>query len=109
MQINPYRPKIGIADFGDYINRFGSNISRYISKEIPTSIFPFYTVDYKYIEDQKELMNDLIAKKVSYVVIKQLGYSSTYRYLVPVINNNMQRFQIIHKIDNPETLLLKLQ
>jgi hypothetical protein len=266
MQVNPYRPEIGIADLGDYINRFDNNISRYISKEIPTSIFPFYTVDYrqpastlqwvfsflllgliiyglwkltkykllilayltatfgilflwpdiwigirfmlpivpflviglvngiqllvlhfcsfkiqkmliwipavliipllttikplnytakdkpnpnwanyiklakwakqnidpeavitcrkptifylysntftvnyKYTEDQKDLMIGLVAKKVDYVVIEQLGYSSTYRYLVPVINNNMQRFQIVHKIDNPETLLLKLQ
>ncbi len=44
--INPYRPELGMADLGDYMNRFFENVTRYISMEIPYSIFPANRPDY---------------------------------------------------------------
>ncbi|MCA6078587.1 ArnT family glycosyltransferase [Fulvivirga sedimenti] len=44
--INPYRPELGTADFGDYLTRITENFSRYVSVEIPYSIFPGTRPDY---------------------------------------------------------------
>jgi hypothetical protein len=38
--INPYRPELGNANLTDYFTRIWENFSRYISKEIPYSLFP---------------------------------------------------------------------
>ena len=45
--INPYRPELGKAGFGDYASRIWENFSRYISKEIPYSLFPGDMPDYQ--------------------------------------------------------------
>jgi hypothetical protein len=37
---NPYRPELGQMAFSDWITRFGDNLSRYVSKEIPNGLFP---------------------------------------------------------------------
>lgn len=42
-------------------------------------------VNYKYTKDAKELILDLVEKKVDYVVLDNLGYSSTYLYLYPAL------------------------
>ena len=68
-----------------------------------------YTVNYKYSENPEELINDLITKKVDYVVMEQLGFSSTYRYLIPAVRNNMDRFEVIKRIGNPDTFLLRMK
>jgi len=47
VMINPYRAELGNANLADYFNRFFSNISRYISREIPTSTLPFINVNYR--------------------------------------------------------------
>jgi len=64
-------------------------------------------VKYKYTPDDKELLKDLENRNASYVVIEQLGYGSTPRYLVPAVQKNMSRFQIIKQLKNPDTYLLK--
>jgi len=64
---------------------------------------------YKYTADDKELLKDLERQKAKYVVIEQLGYGSTPRYLVPAIQKNMSRFQVVKQIKNPDTYLLKFQ
>ncbi len=46
VMINPYRPELGNADIADYFNRFFSNVSRYITREIPSSTLPFIKVNY---------------------------------------------------------------
>lgn len=46
VMINPYRPDLGNADFHDYVVRLFSNISRYITREIPSSTLPFIRVNY---------------------------------------------------------------
>ncbi|UII34040.1 hypothetical protein LVD17_09465 [Fulvivirga ulvae] len=44
--INPYQPALGQADFGDFVNRFFNNFSRYVTLEIPSAIFPLKQVQY---------------------------------------------------------------
>lgn len=46
MLINPYQPVLGKAGLSDFLSRIGTNFSRYITEEIPHSIFPFTEVDY---------------------------------------------------------------
>jgi hypothetical protein len=64
---------------------------------------------YKYTPDDKELLKDLERRNAKYVVIEQLGYGSTARYLVPAVQKNISRFQIVKQIKNPDTYLLKFQ
>jgi len=68
-----------------------------------------YTVNYKYTDNPDELIDDLLAKNVDYVVMEQLGYSSTYRYLIPAVRNNMDRFEVIKRFGDPDTFLVKLK
>ncbi|MTI28795.1 hypothetical protein E1163_27800 [Fulvivirga kasyanovii] len=44
--INPYQPELGAADFGDFVDRFINNFSRYITFEIPSAIFPVKQPEY---------------------------------------------------------------
>jgi hypothetical protein len=46
VMVNPYRPELGNADLSEYFTRFFSNLSRYITREIPNSSFPFIQVNY---------------------------------------------------------------
>jgi hypothetical protein len=64
---------------------------------------------YKYTLDDQELIKDLEKRNASYVVIEQLGYGSTARYLMPAIQKNLPRFQIVKQLKNPDTYLLKFQ
>ena len=49
-------------------------------------------VGYRFTKDAKELLLDLVDKKVDYVVLDNLGYSSTYLYLYPAIQQYPQFF-----------------
>ena len=68
-----------------------------------------FTVNYKYTDDEEELINDLVVKQVDYVVMEQLGYGSTSRYLYPVIQNNPERFKLTQERNNPDTYLFRLE
>lgn len=68
-----------------------------------------YAVNYTYSEDTKTVIKDLIRKKVEYVVLEQLGYASTYRYLLPAIQQNAELFPIFWQLPNPDTYLLKFE
>ncbi|AUC14147.1 hypothetical protein BTO06_02825 [Tenacibaculum sp. SZ-18] len=46
-------------------------------------------------------------KNVDYVVLEQLGYSSTSKYLLPAIDRYPQKFKIIKQLSNPNTYLMK--
>lgn len=46
VMINPYRPELGNADLADYFTRFFSNFSRYLTREIPSGVFPFIQINY---------------------------------------------------------------
>ena len=60
---------------------------------------------YKYTPDDKDLIADLERRRANYVVIEQLGYGSTPRYLVPAVQKNMSRFQVVKQIKNPDTCI----
>ena len=68
-----------------------------------------YTINHKYTTDDQELIKDLIEKQVDYVVLDQLGYSSTSRYLYPAIQKNSEVFELIQERNNPETYLFRLK
>ncbi|MEM7108412.1 MAG: hypothetical protein AAF519_09315 [Bacteroidota bacterium] len=44
--VNPYQPALGQADFGDFVDRFFENFSRYVTKELPDAIFPAFEPGY---------------------------------------------------------------
>lgn len=64
---------------------------------------------YLWTEDNKALIEALIDSKTDYVVLEQLGYSSTARYLYPAIQNNPELFPVVMHLPNPDTYLLKFE
>ncbi len=66
-----------------------------------------YVTNYAFTADQKALLDDLRRRKVSYVVLDALGYSSTGRYLYPVVMANPDKFEIVQQFKEPETYLLR--
>lgn len=62
---------------------------------------------YLYTQDDKELLRDLIEKKVDYVILDALGYSSTGLYLWPAVQKNAQYFPIVMQYDNTHQYLLR--
>lgn len=67
-----------------------------------------FVCNYAWTPDNDALITDMVNKNVDLVVIDQLGYSSTGRYLVPAINANGELFKNIQKLENPDTYLLQL-
>ena len=64
-------------------------------------------VGYKYTKDAKELILDLVEKKVDYVLLDNLGYSSTYLYLYPAIQQYPQFFQqAVLRYDNTHQYMI---
>ena len=55
----------------------------------------------------EELLTALEKVPVDYVVVDQLGYSSTPRFLIPAIQKYPNRFKLIHQIPNPDTYLFQ--
>lgn len=47
MRVEPYNNDSKKMEFGDWLDRIGENAVRYVSKEIPNSIFPVMAVEYK--------------------------------------------------------------
>ena len=66
-----------------------------------------FTTTFKYSEDISEVMEDFIDKKADYVVLDNLGYRQTYKYLFPAIEANQEDFEVILSLENPDTYLLK--
>jgi hypothetical protein len=59
--------------------------------------------------DDKEVMDFFRQNKVDYVVIEQLGFGSTGKYLVPAVQKNMDKFDVVLQLPNPDTYLLKFK
>ena len=74
------------------------------------SLFSYYsnsrTSNYKYTLDDRELIQHLVDINADYVVLEQLGYSSTSRYLLPAIQKNRNLFKTVVHLKNPDTYLL---
>ncbi len=65
------------------------------------------SVNYKYSLVPEEVIQDLIDKRVEYVVLDQLGYSSTPRYLYPAIERYIELFPVVWHLSDPDTYLLR--
>ena len=59
--------------------------------------------------DDKEVLQFFRDNKVDYVIIEQLGFSSTAKYLVPAVQKNMDKFEIVYQLKDPDTYLLKFK
>jgi len=66
-----------------------------------------YVCAYKWTPDDMELIKGLVDSNADYVMLEQLGYSSTFRYLYPAIQKNPELFEAVMFLPNPETYLLK--
>ncbi|OAV66255.1 hypothetical protein Barb6_02639 [Bacteroidales bacterium Barb6] len=62
---------------------------------------------YVWTEDDRELIQGLIQSKTEYVVVEQLGYSSTARYLYPAVQKHPELFKTVIHLPDPDTYLLK--
>ena len=102
----------------NYQNFF--KIAEEIRKQVPTQtvvcsrkpeLFYMYSKTavtmYAWTENEEELITGLINSGTDYVVLEQLGYSSTGRYLYPAIQKNPELFPIVMHLKNPDTYLLK--
>ncbi len=63
--------------------------------------------NYQRTPDKEAQIAYLKEKKVAYVVVEQLGYSSTSKYLVPVMDRYPNKFKTILQLQNPNTYLMK--
>lgn len=66
-----------------------------------------YVTGYKNTLNQEELIEGLKEKNVDYVVLEQLGYASTGRYLYPAIKKYPEKFEIVKYLKDPDTYLMK--
>ena len=67
-----------------------------------------YTVRYAFSTDAAHVINRMEEKSVDYVVIDQLGFSSTPRYLVPAVRAYPNRFATVLHLKNPDTFILRM-
>lgn len=57
--------------------------------------------------DREAQIEDLKDKEVNYIIVEQLGYSSTYKYLLPAIDRYPEKFKIIKTLKDPNTYLME--
>ncbi|UII22178.1 hypothetical protein [Fulvivirga ligni] len=67
-----------------------------------------YTLRYKFEQDPEALIKDLEEREVDYVVIDQV-YGNTFRYLLPAVRKHPERFQQAHRLQYPDTYVLKFR
>jgi hypothetical protein len=65
------------------------------------------TVSYSFSTDDKVVVEELARQNVNYVVVDQLGFGSTPRYLVPAIQKNPDKFRLVHQIPSSDTYLFR--
>jgi hypothetical protein len=63
--------------------------------------------NYQKNANQEAQIEYLKSKNVDYVVVAQLGYSSTEKYLIPAIDKYPNKFKIIKEFKNPNTYLMQ--
>lgn len=59
--------------------------------------------------NHQDVIDHLIDNSVDYVIVDQLGYSSTGRYLVPAIQKNPEKFTNLQQFKNPDTYVFKFE
>lgn len=68
-----------------------------------------YTTNYLYDTNPDNVVKHMVDHKVDYVILEQLGYSSTPRYLYPALQARPQYFPLVWQLKNPDTYLLKFE
>jgi hypothetical protein len=63
---------------------------------------------YPYAEDESEFFDSLKRGKSKYLIVDQLGYSSTARYVLPRVKGNPEKFRLLKQTDEPKTYLLEV-
>lgn len=66
-----------------------------------------HVCNFLYTEDDVKLIRGLIQSKVDYVVLDQLGYEATVRFLYPAIKKHPELFVAIAAYRSPQTYLLR--
>ncbi|WP_108113634.1 glycosyltransferase family 39 protein [Kordia periserrulae] len=66
-----------------------------------------YVTNFQRTPDREAQIEYLKEKNVRYVVVDQLGYSSTSAYLVPAIDRYPNKFKTVKMLSNPNTYLMK--
>lgn len=65
------------------------------------------TVGYRHTKDAETVIRGIEESKADFVIVEQLGFGSTPRYLVPAINKFPDRFQVAFFLDRPPTYVLR--
>lgn len=68
-----------------------------------------YVTNYKYTLNNEDQIEFLKSKGTDYVILDQLGFSSTPRYLLPAIKKYPAKFKVLVHLKKPDTYLLKFQ
>ena len=66
-----------------------------------------FPMRYLFSQNADAVVADLVKNKVDYVILEQLGYSSTPLYLYPAIQKNPELFPVVSRLPAPDTYLLK--
>ena len=65
------------------------------------------TTSYALTEDNRAVIRSLEEGLADVVVVDQLSFNSTSRFLIPTIANANERFEFLHVIANPDTYILR--
>lgn len=100
----------------NYVNFF--EIGNQIRKQLPPttkvasrkpSLLYMYSrtpvCGYPYTKDTKAFLAGLLKSKADYVILDQLGYSSSSLYLLPAIQAYPEVFKLVGHLPNPDTYL----
>lgn len=106
----PYYP--AYQNYFDLAQWASKNIpkDKIIASRKPDMYYMFdnrYTYNYPQTENDADYFKELNTNKINYLVVEQLGFSSTARFLVPMINKHPDKFKLIYKLDNPDTYLFE--
>lgn len=66
-----------------------------------------FACNYAWSKEDKKVLSGMIKQNVDYVILEQLGYSSTVRYLYPVIKKHGDLFKNISHFKKPDTYLFQ--
>lgn len=65
-------------------------------------------ISYISTTDTDSLINDMQSRGATHVVLEQLGFASTGRYLSPAIQKYPEKFKMIKHLQNPDTYLFEI-
>ena len=63
-------------------------------------------VHYLETEDDAKMIQGMLDKKVDFVLVEQLGFGSTYRYLIPCVQRHNDIFKVAMHLPNPDSFLM---